>query len=84
VKVWDAASGECVLTVPAFEAVYATQWSPDGTRVAMVRIDTSLRMLDALPVRARPAVASAIDPPRRPAIGPRPRGAAQHPWHPAA
>jgi WD40 repeat protein len=52
--VWDATSGELVLTLPGDEAaVKATAWSRDGTRLAALDASGAVRIWDARPGRDR-------------------------------
>lgn len=41
-KVWDAASGELLLTVEPGEGVASVAWSPDGTRIAVASGDQGI------------------------------------------
>jgi WD40 repeat protein len=52
-RLWDPASGANVLTVPAETTGYATAFSPDGTRLAMVPLDGTVVLLDSVPAARR-------------------------------
>ena len=48
VKVWDAASGQCLLTLPGHQGwVQACAWSPDGRRLASGSDDNTMKVWDA-------------------------------------
>jgi len=48
VKVWDAASGQCLLTLQGHQGgVSACAWSPDGTRLASGAGDSTVKVWDA-------------------------------------
>ncbi|MBN1203784.1 MAG: hypothetical protein JXB05_02525, partial [Myxococcaceae bacterium] len=47
-KVWDASSGQCLLTLSGHSSwVSACAWSPDGRRVLSGAADKSLKVWDA-------------------------------------
>ena len=48
-KVWDAVSGECRLTLNGHtSAVYSGAWSPDGARLLSGSRDNALKVWDAV------------------------------------
>jgi WD40 repeat protein len=51
VKLWDPATGACVLTLSFESQVYRVAWSPDGRRLGIVPLDGTLRVLSAGPAR---------------------------------
>ena len=47
-KVWDAASGQCLLTLSGHSsAVWSCGWSPDGQRILSGSYDNTLKVWDA-------------------------------------
>ena len=46
-EVWDAASGEALLTVPVDGYVVGVDWSPDGTRLVVPSSSGLVRVIDA-------------------------------------
>ena len=47
-KLWDAASGDCLLTLSGHSgSVYGCAWSPDGRRVLACFAEGSIRVYDA-------------------------------------
>jgi WD40 repeat protein len=47
-KIWDAASGECLLTFASHSSVSGCAWSPDGRRVIACFDDGSVSTFDAV------------------------------------
>jgi WD40 repeat protein len=47
VKVWDADSGEQILTLRGFIGYSTVAWSPDGKRLAASNGDGTVKILDA-------------------------------------
>jgi WD40 repeat protein len=48
-RIWDAASGELLLTLPFDAAVFNLAWSPDGATLAVVPLNGSVRLLESTP-----------------------------------
>jgi WD40 repeat protein len=49
VRLWDAANGEVVLTIPFAESVYAALFSPDGRQLLVAPMDGTVQMLTGAP-----------------------------------
>jgi WD40 repeat protein len=55
VRVWDVETGAALLTIAYDESVYGAYFSPDGTRLATLPMDGTIRILDSLSVGQRAA-----------------------------
>jgi len=73
VKVWDATTGQALLTLRGHtEAVCSAEWSPDGKRIASASLDGSVKIWDAtkepeaITLRGTPGRLVTVLEPRRP------------------